>query len=190
MGWDESQNLLAIVQLRRDSAVHDGLRCPGPRLPATLAKSALLLMAAALRLTLLRRYPVSADIVYSAWTMPHLLTRWWAGEGGRVPMAQLNARIGGNFLIDSVRANGDAAEEWGVFSGATTNELLEFSWCCDDPAQQRVVVQLLPLGDSETELSLVHFGFPDDSACATQKARWETALDALGKMLSGPLPQI
>ncbi|QIG79034.1 SRPBCC family protein [Stakelama tenebrarum] len=141
-------------------------------------------MAAALRLTLLRRYPTPAHIVFAAWTQPHLLSRWWAGRDGMVALAQIDPRIGGSFIIDSKRAKDGAAEEWGVFNAVEDQELLEFSWCARTADMHRVTVQFLALEDALTEVSLVHFGFADEAACAAQQARWEIALDALGEFLA------
>jgi uncharacterized protein YndB with AHSA1/START domain len=51
-------------------------------------------------LNLQRRYPVSPEKVWRAWTDPEAIKRWW-GPGGNEPvsLAQLDVRVGGCFRI-------------------------------------------------------------------------------------------
>lgn len=139
------------------------------------------------RVTLLRRVPAMVEEVWQAWTDPIELMHWWAGIGGTVLMARCDPRRGGSFAITSRNVRGNMHEEWGVFTDAIVGEVLEFAWCHDQPgAGEHVTVQFRRTSDALCELTLVHFGLPDQAAAIGARARWDTALDSLVSSLNRP----
>lgn len=136
------------------------------------------------RVTLVRRYGAPVETVFSAWVRPDLLSLWWGGATGNVSMAHIEPKRGGNFLIGVRRGDGSTMDDWGYFTAFDANELLEFTWRSDTPAKGHVTVQFLRLPDGSTEVSLVHFGLPNQDEVERRRVHWEAALDALGAYLA------
>lgn len=44
-----------------------------------------------------REFAAPRHLVYRAWTEPELIKRWWAGERGRVTLAEVDLRVGGSW---------------------------------------------------------------------------------------------
>ena len=44
-----------------------------------------------------REFNAPKHLVYSAWTTPELIKRWWAGDRGVVTVAEVDLRVGGVF---------------------------------------------------------------------------------------------
>src|ERR1035441_7712849 len=42
-----------------------------------------------------REFNAPRDLVYTAYTTPDLIKRWWAGERGEVTVAEVDLRVGG-----------------------------------------------------------------------------------------------
>ncbi len=44
-----------------------------------------------------REFEAPRQLVYTAWTRPELIRRWWAGERGEVTSAEVDLRVGGGW---------------------------------------------------------------------------------------------
>lgn len=130
------------------------------------------------RITLVRRFDASPASLFRAWTQSTLLGLWWGGKGATDIVTRVEARAGGYFYVAGRLASGAVFEDWGSYTSYIRDEVLEFAWRGDNPANGRVVIQLLLLKDV-TELTLVHFDLPDAETRERQLARWTAALDAL-----------
>jgi uncharacterized protein YndB with AHSA1/START domain len=42
-----------------------------------------------------REFEAPKELVFRAWTTPELVRRWWAGQRGRVTLAEIDLRVGG-----------------------------------------------------------------------------------------------
>lgn len=142
-------------------------------------------MARLPRITLVRRIKASPEDLFTAWTRPEHLTRWW--RGGIRGVAQCEPKRGGSFLVAGYDAEGEAFEDWGSFTVVIPGEVLEFSWK-GIAGESRVTMQLLALAYT-TELTLVHFDLPDEAIRDRQEARWVAGLAAL-EALVDPAPEV
>jgi uncharacterized protein YndB with AHSA1/START domain len=52
-----------------------------------------------------REFDAPRHLVYKAWTTPELVRRWWAGQRGRMTVAEIDLRVGGTWRYVMI-ANG------------------------------------------------------------------------------------
>lgn len=62
--------------------------------------------------------------VFEAWINPELLKRWWSPYGFSLPVAQVDARPGGEFYIEMVSPDGGVYPGWGRYQEVTPPERL------------------------------------------------------------------
>ena len=136
-------------------------------------------MASLSRVTLVTRLPVQASMAFSLLTDPTHVRFWWAGPGGRVAHAEIDARDHGLFWIAAVPEGGRGRSDYGSFTRVIPGELIEADWSHDPTLTSRLVIQLVPLGD-QTEVSLNHRDLPDAATRAMQEEHWREAFAALG----------
>ncbi len=136
------------------------------------------LMAPVLRVTLVTRLSVPASAAFTLLTDPFHVRCWWAGPGGRVVNAQIDARDKGLFWIAVAPEAGPGHNDYGAFTRVVRDELIEADWSHDATCTSRLVIQLVPLGD-RTEVSLHHRDLPDAATRDVQHERWREALATL-----------
>jgi uncharacterized protein YndB with AHSA1/START domain len=133
-------------------------------------------------LTLKRRLNAPPERVFSAWTDPQKIARWFepgqakAGTG----QATIDARVGGRFRISFSMQGGEYSEVGGVYRELVPNQLLVFSWAWHSTPEREslVTVSLKPDGEG-TLLTLHHEQFFDQAACDGHQRGWISALDKL-----------
>jgi uncharacterized protein YndB with AHSA1/START domain len=79
-------------------------------------------------LTLSRRYNASPARVFSAWTDPEKIARWFGPEGIDVVRAESDARAGGSYRIIARSPDGEEHDVSGVYREVVPNEKLVFTW--------------------------------------------------------------
>jgi len=136
--------------------------------------------ASELRLT--RVVPASVEEVFEAWTDPEVLARWWGPGGSTVSEAEIDPVPGGRYRMVINTAEGNTLAMAGIYVAVDPPRRLEFTWRWEmggpDDVESRVTVELTPMGD-ETELVLVHGGFPDAETAAPYSGGWEATLPGL-----------
>ena len=133
----------------------------------------------------------SPEEVFSAWTEPARLERWWAGVGGWVEAtADVELRVGGRYHF-SMRDEGGALHGVvGVYTEVARPERLGFTWTWENEPQMmrgsegslvEVALQAAPGG---TQLTLVHSGLGTKPARDMHVEGWNALLTSLFGALS------
>jgi len=136
------------------------------------------------RLTRVLRAP--PDEVFSAWTEPALLERWWAGVGGWVEAkAHVDLRVGGSYHF-SMRDEGGAQHGLlGAYTEVARPERLAFTWTWEnDPRVMRgsegslvdLAIRKAPGG---TQLTLTHSGLGSKLVKELHEGGWNALLTSL-----------
>jgi uncharacterized protein YndB with AHSA1/START domain len=125
-----------------------------------------------LRIT--RRYPVSREKVWRAWTEPQALSRWFGpGEANSVTLAELDVREGGRYHIRFRTPDGEEHAVSGVYQEVVEHERLSFSWAWQSTPERvsRVSIALRAV-EGGTELDFVHDRFFDQAARDNHERGW------------------
>jgi uncharacterized protein YndB with AHSA1/START domain len=136
-------------------------------------------------LTLKRRLKATPAQVYSAWTDPKKLARWFCRVGSESVLAESDARVGGGYRLVMCTSSGELHDVSGKFREVVPDRKLVFSWAwrTTPERQSLVTVEFAPDGEG-TLLTLTHEQFFDEAARAGHRAGWEAILDRLTEMVS------
>jgi uncharacterized protein YndB with AHSA1/START domain len=135
-------------------------------------------------LTLRRRFAASPAKVFSAWTDPKKLARWFCRVGSDLLQAESDARVGGRYRIVTRAPSGEEHDVGGAFREVVADRKLVFTWAWrSTPERQSLVsVEFAPDGEG-TLLTLTHAQFFDEGARDRHRAGWQAMLDRLSEML-------
>jgi uncharacterized protein YndB with AHSA1/START domain len=141
------------------------------------------------RLTRALRAP--PEEVFSAWTEPELLERWWNGVGGWTEAhAEIDLRVGGSYRFTMRDEGGGVDGVGGVYTEVSRPERLSFTWTWEnEPAVMRgsggslvqVVLHEAPEG---TRLALTHSGLGTKLAKELHEEGWNALLTSLFGLVS------
>jgi uncharacterized protein YndB with AHSA1/START domain len=136
-------------------------------------------------LTLKRRLNAAPEKVYSAWTEPEKVTRWFGPGQTRVTTAEFDRRAGGRWRFVAVTADGEEIEVGGTVREAVANAKLVYTWAWRSTPERvsLVTVEFKPDGTG-TLLTLTHEDFFDDPARDRHQSGWNGALDELESYLA------
>jgi uncharacterized protein YndB with AHSA1/START domain len=116
-------------------------------------------------LTLVRRYKAPVERVWSAWTEPEQLVRWFGPDDGPVEEAEVDVRPGGRFRIAFRTEDGERHVCLGEYREVVLKERLAFTWEWITMPERRSAVELtFRQVDGQTELTLHHGQFVDEEA--------------------------
>lgn len=131
-----------------------------------------------------RTVPAPPTRVFSLWTTPGSIRRWFGGEETRVSEVQIDLRPGGEYRID-VEAESGPSAVYGQFLVVEEPTRLHYTWTFTSAEgtlpETTVEVEFLDLGES-TEVVLRHGPFPTPSAMDLHQAGWEACFQALENM--------
>ena len=141
-------------------------------------------MSAENTLIIKRIFPASCERVYAAWTREEIIKSWFCpGEGMTIPVAELDTREGGDYRIVMQNQDGETYSPSGTYEKLVENRQLIFSWkWADSDLVTRVTIDLKPLGDDETELTLTHEGFPEAETRDRHNEGWDGCLSRLARI--------
>jgi uncharacterized protein YndB with AHSA1/START domain len=138
-------------------------------------------------LTLKRRLNAPPEKVYTAWTDPEKIARWFgpASVKAGTEQASIDARVGGRYRVSFTTQDGGYHEVGGVYRELVANQRLVFSWAWHSTPEREslVTVTLKPDGEG-TLLTLHHEAFYDQTACDGHQRGWSGALDKLAERLA------
>ncbi len=134
-------------------------------------------------LVITRIYPASAAKVFAAWTEANQLKQWFCpSDDMSVPVAEVDAREGGQFRIVMQNKDGETFSPGGTYEVVIPNEKLVFSWkWADSDLVTKITLDLEALGPNQTELTLTHEGFPESSVRDLHNEGWNGCLGRLDK---------
>lgn len=130
-----------------------------------------------------KRFSASAERVFDAWFDRDKVYKWlFATKTGRMVRVEIDARVGGSFLIVD-RRDGEDVEHVGEYLEIERPQRLVFTFRVPKYSQEntRVTVDIVPVG-SGCELTLTHEGVLPDYASRTENG-WTGILEGLAETL-------
>ncbi|MFZ1865353.1 MAG: SRPBCC domain-containing protein [Polyangiales bacterium] len=135
-------------------------------------------------LTVTRTIPAPCKEVFEAWLSPQALSRFMCpAEGMTVPKVEVDARVGGSFLI--VMAAGDQEiPHRGEYQTIDRYDRLVFTWLSVHTTPGSLVtIDFQEKGPNETEVTLHHVGLPSEEQRRNHEGGWGAILQKLGTHL-------
>jgi uncharacterized protein YndB with AHSA1/START domain len=134
-------------------------------------------------LTLKRRYAAPPAKVFSAWTDPQKLGRWFCPGACAPVLAESDARVGGRYRIVVRDPGGEEHDVSGTFREVVPDRKLVFTWAWRTTPEREslVTIELKPDGDG-TLLTLTHEQFFDEAARDRHQSGWGAILDRLSEV--------
>ena len=133
--------------------------------------------------TLVKTIPAAARQVFEAWLDPKALVRFMCpAPGSSVSQVEVDARVGGSFLI-MMNVGGKDLPHRGQYLEITRYERLVFSWQSVHAGEgSRVTLRFEPLPSGHTRLTLEHEGLPSE-ARSPHESGWTHILGELTALL-------
>jgi uncharacterized protein YndB with AHSA1/START domain len=131
-----------------------------------------------------RRFDASPERVFDAWLDPARAARFlFATPTGEIVKVEIDAKVGGSFLIVDRRPEIGEAEHFGRYVEIDRPRRLAFDFALskDMTDATRVTIDIKPVGEG-CELTLTHEGVWQDYAKRTQGG-WTTILEGLAAAL-------
>lgn len=139
------------------------------------------------RLVISRKYPVSRERVWQAWTDIDQMKAWLAPEGMTPGDIECDFRVGGAYRLTMVQPDGEKYIAKGVYREIRPPELLSYTWTWeeDTPAEEHETLLTLEFKDlgTETELVLTHENLKSEESRQGHTDGWNSLLDKLAKHL-------
>jgi uncharacterized protein YndB with AHSA1/START domain len=139
-----------------------------------------------LKLTVTRRYSASAELVFDAWLNPEHARHWlFATPGGKRTRVEIDARVGGRFVIVEQRGTEEAYHS-GEYLKIDRPRHLIFSFGVDealtDAARVEIIITPLSSGCELTLNQAMHPKFLE--YFEPTKKGWTTLLNNLDQLLA------
>lgn len=153
-------------------------------------------------LVLVRAFNAPRERVWNAWTDPEQLKRWWGPQYFSSPVAKIDFRVGGKYLL-SMRSP-DGQDFWSTgtyieiapmdrivytdsFSDAEGNVIPPAQYGMGDDFPMETVVTLIfeDVGGG-TRLTIRNSGVPEGTMREMSELGWHTSLDKLAAALITP----
>jgi uncharacterized protein YndB with AHSA1/START domain len=136
-------------------------------------------------LTIKRRINAPPAKVFSAWTDPEKISRWWGPGQTEVLRAEADARIGGRFRVVFRGLDGQEHDVSGTYREVVPNQKLVFTWAWrTTPERESLVTVALKSDGDGTALTLTHEQFFDEAARERHESGWSGALDKLERYVA------
>jgi uncharacterized protein YndB with AHSA1/START domain len=123
------------------------------------------------------------EVLFSLWTEPVQLLRWWAPEGYEASVHSLDTRPGGGWRVTLHRSDGGVLAMSGVYSIVEPPHRLAFTWAWEDENGARghetevtVTFEVTPGG---TRLALLQQRFDSKQARDNHNVGWSSCFDRL-----------
>jgi len=138
-------------------------------------------------LTIERRINATPAQVYSAWTDPRKIARWWGPPQAKTVHAEADVRVGGRFRFVSRTPDGEEHDVGGVYREVAPDERLVFTWAWRSTPERESLVTVMFQSDGEgTRMTLTHEQFVDEAARDRHRTGWTGALDRLLGVFGSP----
>jgi uncharacterized protein YndB with AHSA1/START domain len=125
-------------------------------------------------------------VLFSLWTAPAQLVRWWAPDGYLAEVHLLETRPGGRWRTTLVGPDGRISAMCGVYRVVEPPRRLVFTWSWEDETQTpghetEVTVTFDPIPGG-TRLALSHRRFENSTARGRHSVGWSGCFDRLAKL--------
>jgi uncharacterized protein YndB with AHSA1/START domain len=139
-------------------------------------------------LDIVRVFDAPRELVFTAWTDPEHLVRWYGPTGFSASEVELDARPGGRWRA-KMTDGADGSEHWSSGTYRVIDPpgrlVLTFAWEDADGTRQYetvISIQFADLG-GKTEMSFHQAPFRTRDECAGHRGGWLEAFDDLGAAL-------
>lgn len=141
-------------------------------------------MTPTFELTLTRTIPAPRKEVFEAWLSPKALERFMCpAEGMTVPKVEVDARVGGSFLI-VMAAGGKEIPHRGEYKTIDRYKRLAFTWLSMHTVPGSLVtIDFREKRPNETEVTLHHVGLASEETRKSHESGWGAILQKLGAQL-------
>lgn len=151
-------------------------------------------------LIITRMFDAPREQVWKYWSDPELVKQWWGPKGFTAPVAKIDFRVGGEYLMCMRSPEGKDYWSTGIYRIIMPHERIECTDSFSDengnivPASQYGMSGDFPLEmfaaitfeniGGKTKLTLRHLGFPSESDRDMAKEGWSQSLDKLEEVIS------
>jgi uncharacterized protein YndB with AHSA1/START domain len=142
-------------------------------------------------LTLVRTLQAPAQEVFKAWTDPGLIHRWMSTPGQGTTVAEVDARVGGQYRLETKTSDGTVHVTTGVYRELEPGRRLVQTWIYQGPIpdfmghETLLTVELRELGPALTELTLKHERLPSETYRDSVTKGWTGLLDNMVALYAG-----
>jgi uncharacterized protein YndB with AHSA1/START domain len=132
-----------------------------------------------------RTIPGPREEVFRAWVEPELFKQWFGPGEFTIPLADLDVRPGGEYLVEMKPAEGDSMKLTGTYREIDPPNRLVFTWSWAlmwaEAPDSLVTVEFSDVPGG-TEVVVTHGDFDSDDEGAPYRSGWEGGLDKLLKL--------
>ena len=140
-----------------------------------------------LSLEIKRVLPAAPSVVFTAFSDPNELAKWWGPQGFTIPRLKFDPRVGGTYRIEMQPPEGDAFHLIGEFRDFDPPRHLVYTFIWEDPdpddIENQVRLSFHDLGGS-TEVDLVQAPFNTEARRTLHRDGWTDSFDKLEQLLS------
>lgn len=128
--------------------------------------------------------------VYEAWTNPEAVGQWFAPGPMTATVSQWDVRVGGALRVEMHDPRGGSHIATGTFQDLQPSQRLVFSfgWEGVEMAETVVRIDLSPIGDSQTELTLTHQGLASAAERDAHRTGWSGIVEKLAGLWATATP--
>ena len=140
-----------------------------------------------LTLTLRKLVKASPERVFSAWTEPRRIIKWWGPKHVDCIDASLELSVGGRYRIANKLPDGSILWIDGAYEEITPPERLVFSWIVEglSPHPEKVIVEFQARNAGRaTEVVVTHERMPDAETRESHEIGWIGSLEGLADYLA------
>ena len=139
-----------------------------------------------LTLEIKRVFPAAPSVVFSGFSDPDKLAKWWGPEGFTVPSLEFDPYVGARYRIEMQPPHGDPFYLAGQFREVDPPVLLVFTFVYEDPdpddVETLVGLSFRDLGDS-TEIVYSQGPFKTAARRALHRDGWTDSFDKLEQFI-------
>jgi uncharacterized protein YndB with AHSA1/START domain len=127
-------------------------------------------------LQLSNTYPVPTERVFSAWTKPEELEKWWGPAGFKTTVVEMNVEVNGKYKYNMQSPDGQVHVITGQYEEIIKNEKLVFTWKWEHGDDETIVTVDFINKDDYTELVITHKDLPSEVEANSHSHGWTSFL--------------
>jgi len=125
--------------------------------------------------------------VFTAWTTPSDIVKWFGCGNSKVESVDVDLRVGGKYQISMQSSECGTMQVSGVYREIKSPSRLAFTWGWEAPGSEQgrsetLVIVDLTDRDGSTEVKVTHEGFADAETCDKHQYGWNACLDKFEKL--------
>jgi uncharacterized protein YndB with AHSA1/START domain len=130
-----------------------------------------------------RKFRAPVAQIYAAFTQSQLVSKWLSPGELRVARAVVDAREGGEFMVDMLSGEGEHYVTRGIYKEVIPEQRIVHTWRWDgSEVETLVTVEFREVEPGTTELTLIHDLFADAEMRDKHNSGWEGCLLKLAQL--------